>query len=179
MAIQFPLLLGLGGASAAVAWRRHSRLEVRSLPDAGYSTYRGGRYCGPGWGFVRQDVERGKIAALPDALDAIDEACRHHDQCYHDNGWWSQQCNVRLAAELAVIVRSPMSTPQQRVDAAVMAAVFAIEAVGVDPWLRPASDSVGVIGTTTRSAVDAAFQNTATMYRAIEVAICQLYGVTR
>ncbi len=180
MAIQLPLLIGLAASSAAyTAWRRTSRLELRRMPTGGISTYRVGRYCGPGWGFVRQDVESGRIARMPDAIDAIDDACRHHDQCYFDRGWFYRDCNVRLARELAEIIRGPTSTAQQRVDAAVMAAVFAVEADAIDPWLRPAVDLGTAISTRLHAGVDTMFQGTTTMFWVIEQEIYRINGVPR
>jgi len=64
---------------------------------------------------VRKDVESGWIARMPDAIDAIDESSRHHDQCYFNYGWFTRECNVTLVTDLVAIVRSPVSTPQQRV----------------------------------------------------------------
>lgn len=114
---------------------RASRLEWKSQPEGGVSTYQGGRYCGPGWGFTKQDVESGRVARLPAAIDAIDEACQRHDQCYQDHGYFTQRCNVQLATELTGVIVSMSSTPQQRYDAALMAAIFATEAQ-VDPALK-------------------------------------------
>lgn len=110
-----------------------SKLQAKKMAGGGTSTYAGGNYCGPGWGFTRQDVEAGKVAQLPEAVDAIDRACKAHDQCYADNGYLTLKCNVALAAELKKIVLSPTSTTQQRIDAYIMAAVFEWEARHVDP----------------------------------------------
>lgn len=109
-----------------------SKLQWKKQPAGGTSTYEGGMYCGPGWGYVRQDVTSGRIAELPEAIDAIDRACRSHDQCYQDNGYLTLKCNVRLASELLLIVADPKSTPQQRNDAYVMAAIFQLEAMTLD-----------------------------------------------
>lgn len=182
MAFQLPLLMGLAAGSAVYTeWRRISRLEVRRMPKGGISTYRGGRYCGPGWGwsFVRKDVESGKIAHMPEAIDVIDDACRRHDQCYDDNGWFFRDCNVRLARELVEIVRAPTNTAQQRMDAAVMAAVFAVEADGIDPWLRPAVDLASAVRLRLCAAVDSLFQGTTTMLWVIEQEIYRINGVPR
>jgi len=133
--IHLPLMFGLaaagGGYTALQAFRRTTRLEARRMPN-GISTYRGGLYCGPGWGFVREDVTSGRIAQLPEAIDAIDRACRRHDQCYDDHGYFTMGCNLRLAADLVAVVRSPDSTVQQRLDATIMAAIFEVEALTVD-----------------------------------------------
>ena len=66
-----------------------SRLELRRKEN-GLSTYREGIYCGPGWGFTIEDVKSGKIQDLPGAFDAIDQACRLHDQCFMN----ATACNV-------------------------------------------------------------------------------------
>jgi len=119
------------------AW---TRLEWSGQGDGKTSTYSGGVYCGPGWGFVVQDVDSGKIAKLPDAIDAIDRACKRHDQCYNDHGYFTRSCNLRLAADLMNVIRDANSSSQMRGDAVVMAAVFTYEAVYHDWWLKPASD---------------------------------------
>jgi hypothetical protein len=112
---------------------------------------------------------------MPDAIDAIDQACRRHDQCYFDHGWFTQTCNVQLATDLVTIIRSPASSPQQRVDAAVMAAVFAVEAELIDPWLGPAVRLGTATLTSLRSAFDEMFQGAATMYWLMEQEIYRIY----
>ena len=108
-----------------------TRLEWASQAS-GVSTYRGGVYCGPGWGFTQEDIVSGRIRELPAALDAIDEACRRHDQCYADRGWLTLDCNVELSRSLAAVVISRTASEQQRIDAAVMAAIFMTEVLTID-----------------------------------------------
>jgi hypothetical protein len=115
---------------------RNSNLEWKNKPSGGTSTYENGLYCGPGWGFTIEDVRSGKIKELPAAIDAIDAACKIHDQCYQDHGYFTQQCNVNLAKSLVEIIRSPSSKQQQRLDATIMAAVFAVEAIVIDPGVK-------------------------------------------
>lgn len=115
-----------------------SRLEWKSMQVGGTSTYQGGNYCGPGWGFTKADAAGGKL--LPEAIDAIDAACRHHDQCYADHGYFTASCNVHLATDLTRVILANDSTEQQRFDAAVMAAIFATEVATVDWWLKPANE---------------------------------------
>lgn len=107
----------------------------------GVSMYWGGNFCGPGWGYTRQDVENRTIAAIPEAVDAIDRACKAHDQCYADNGYFMKMCNVKLASDLRAIVLDPGETMQRRRDAYVMAAIFEIEARRLDWVLRPTSET--------------------------------------
>lgn len=109
-----------------------SKLELARQSSGGTSTYKGGNYCGPAWGYTYQDILDGKIKELPAAVDAIDEACKAHDYCYQENGYFTQGCNLVLSADLAKVVIAQDSTPQQRVDAAVMAAVFLIETQTID-----------------------------------------------
>jgi hypothetical protein len=109
-----------------------SKLQWKEQPGGGVSTYIGGVYCGPGWGFTKEDVISGKIRSLPKAIDAIDEACKHHDQCYQDYGYFWQSCNVGLAHDLVKVITDPKSSSQQRMDATIMAAIFSIEAKYVD-----------------------------------------------
>jgi hypothetical protein len=73
------------------------RLQIVPM-GRGVSTYRGGNYCGPGWGFFREDAEQGKLP--PAAFDVIDEACRIHDSCYERHGYFTKACNDRLAGGL-------------------------------------------------------------------------------
>jgi hypothetical protein len=74
---------------------------------------------------------------MPQAIDAIDNACRLHDQCYANNGYFSASCNLALTRNLSAIIINPRSTSQQRRDAAIMAAFFFIEARAVDPVVSP------------------------------------------
>ena len=98
----------------------------------GVSTYKGGLYCGPEWGYTYQDILDGKISKLPDAIDAIDEACKNHDYCYQENGYLTQGCNLVLTVDLVKVITNESSTGQQRLDAAIMAALFFIESQSVD-----------------------------------------------
>lgn len=103
----------------------------RKTPD-GISTYKKGLYCGPGWGFTYQDVLDGKIKKLPEAVDAIDAACKAHHQCYKDNGYFTQGCNLVLSVDLVKIISAESSTNQQRIDAVIMAAIFFVETQTID-----------------------------------------------
>lgn len=96
------------------------------------STYKGGSYCGPGWGFTYKDILEDRIAKMPAAIDAIDEACMLHDYCYSENGYFTQGCNLVLTYNLVEVVVGQKSTPQQRLDAALMAAIFFIESQTLD-----------------------------------------------
>ena len=118
-----------------------SKLQWNSKTGQGVSTYAGGLYCGPGWGFTKEDVVSGKITTLPKAIDAIDEACAIHDQCYQDYGYFSSSCNEGLALNLVKIIKNPKSSSQQRLDAVIMAAIFHLEAKKVDPIVSSAKFS--------------------------------------
>ena len=116
-----------------------SKLEAKvkvNKPDGtiGVSTYEGGRYCGPGWGFTKAQAEAGWIG--PKGVDAIDEACRAHDICYGTHGYLTQSCNIALTRDLSRIVKAPDSTPQMRIDAAIMAGIFALEAATIDEKVK-------------------------------------------
>lgn len=117
------------------------------MPSGGTSSYKDGKYCGPGWGFTIEDVRSGKIKEMPAALDAIDAACKAHDQCYQDHGYFTQECNLNLAKTLREIVQSPSSSKQQRMDAAIIAAVFEVEAIYFDPLAKPASNTYRYVKT--------------------------------
>lgn len=69
---------------------------------------------------------------MPAAIDAIDEACMLHDYCYSENGYFTQGCNLVLTYNLVEVVVGQKSTPQQRLDAALMAAIFFIESQTLD-----------------------------------------------
>ena len=112
-----------------------SGLEWKRMPEGGISTYRGGRYCGPGWGFTREDVWRGRIKELPAALDAVDAACQRHDQCYQDHGYFTYDCNIALSRDLVAVLVARSSTPRQRLAAAIMAGIFQFEALTLDPFV--------------------------------------------
>jgi len=120
-------LINTGGTPATF-----SNLSVAQKGKGVYSTYKGGNYCGPGWGFTYHDILDGKIRSLPKAIDAIDEACKAHDYCYSENGYFTQGCNLVLTYDLVKVVTDDNSTPQQRVDAVVMAAIFFIESQTID-----------------------------------------------
>ena len=128
--MSFKLLI-LGLAYREARRRNATKLfpERKRAEDGagGLSTYDGGYYCGPGWGFTREDVESGKLAELPEAIDAIDRACKAHDQCYLDDGYFSQSCDRLLIGDLKTVVADPKASDQQRRDAAIMAAYFYIQ----------------------------------------------------
>lgn len=113
----------------------YSKLEWSKkdlVAGRGVSTYKGGNYCGPGWGFTYKDILDGRIRQLPAAVDAIDEACKLHDYCYEENGHLTQGCNLVLTVDLVKVATSADSTPQQRLDAVLMAAIFFIESQTID-----------------------------------------------
>jgi len=122
----------LSTGSTAGDFSKLSWQTKTNLKGAGTSTYKGGMYCGPGWGFTYQDILDGKISKLPAAVDAIDEACKAHDYCYTENGYFTQGCNLVLTYDLVKVVTSPGSTAQQRLDATLMAALFFIESQTLD-----------------------------------------------
>ena len=124
-----------------------SKLQWNNQPGKGTSTYAGGLYCGPGWGFTKEDVISGKIKELPKAIDAIDEACAIHDQCYQDYGYFAPWCNEALAMNLVKVIKNPKSTPQQRMDAVIMAAIFQIEVIKIDPLVYPSLASYSFLKT--------------------------------
>jgi hypothetical protein len=109
-----------------------SKLEYSKKASSVTSTYKGGRYCGPGWGFTYRDILDGKIRQLPRAIDAIDEACKMHDYCYQENGYFTQGCNLVLTYDLVQVVLDQRSTAQQRLDAVLMAAIFFVESQTID-----------------------------------------------
>jgi hypothetical protein len=125
-----------------------SKLQWEKKVSGGISTYQGGLYCGPGWGFTLEDVKSGRIQKMPQAIDAIDQACRIHDQCYADHGYFTASCNIALAGNLSKIIKDPNSTPQQRMDAAIMAAFFMVEARKVDPYAEGVKYSYTFMKTT-------------------------------
>lgn len=113
-------------------WSKLSWSAKQSVNGIGTSTYRGGVYCGPKWGFTYKDILDGRIRDLPTAVDAIDEACKLHDYCYEENGYFTQGCNLVLTVDLVKVAIGKDSTPQQRLDAVLMAAVFFVESQTID-----------------------------------------------
>ncbi|GJD56739.1 hypothetical protein [Methylobacterium dankookense] len=109
-----------------------TNLEYNKKENGGVSTYKKGVYCGPGWGYTYRDILDGKIKTMPAAVDAIDNACKAHDECYAEHGYFTQGCNLVLTVDLVKVVTSADSTPQQRADAAIMAAIFFIESQTID-----------------------------------------------
>jgi hypothetical protein len=100
------------------------------------STYRGGAYCGPGWGFTIEEIKGKGIASMPGTIDAIEAACKMHDACYARAGYFSEPCDQELVANMLRIVKDPKSPRHLQVDAAVMAAVFQFEALVSDPVFK-------------------------------------------
>lgn len=97
-----------------------------------------GNYCGPGWGFTFEDVQSGKIAGMPEAINAVDRACAMHDDCYGTQGYLALECNVTLVGNLADILSNPDPTAKERRWAAIVAAYFAVEVVTIDAAIFPA-----------------------------------------
>lgn len=119
-------------AKVMISTASATNLEWSKKPNGGISTYKKGVYCGPGWGYTYKDILDGKISEMPEAVDAIDRACQAHDVCYEENGYLTQGCNLVLTADLAAVVVSSQATGEQRVDAAVMAAIFFVESQTID-----------------------------------------------
>jgi hypothetical protein len=85
-------------------------IEAPAAPDLGNGLPQGalvfhGNYCGPG--------SRG--AGLP-PVDALDQACMHHDACSPPvgQGLPTCACNDRLAREAGLVARSPRISDEQR-----------------------------------------------------------------
>lgn len=156
-----------------------SKLQWQEKPGGGVSTYKGGVYCGPGWGFTKEDVISGRIRSLPKAIDAIDEACEHHDQCYRNQGYFWQSCNVGLARDLVKVIIDPKSSSQQRMDATIMASIFSMEARYIDPLAYPSSFSYQYL----KSSIENLWKNgRLTMEQVMnqmEREIFNLYGLTQ
>lgn len=107
--------------------------EINPLgKQTGISTYRGGNYCGPAWGFTKADVGGGLMCADVPAINEIDAACRRHDICYGKHGYLTRHCNTALASDLLKVAIAPGSKPGERIDAYVMFMVFGLESVTVD-----------------------------------------------
>ncbi|GLS43958.1 hypothetical protein [Methylobacterium brachythecii] len=83
------------------------------LPDTKGALVFHGNYCGPG--------SRG-VGRPP--VDALDEACMHHDTCSPKAGTGlpSCGCNARLAREASLVAQSPRTDDEQRVAAEFVAA---------------------------------------------------------
>lgn len=62
-----------------------------------------GNYCGPG-----------HKGGHPAPVDALDEACMHHDACVRDFEVPSCACNARLAREAAAVASDPRASADLR-----------------------------------------------------------------
>jgi len=121
-----------------------TKLTISRKSQQAVSTYRGGNYCGPGWGFTYKDILEGNIRNMPDAIDAIDEACKAHDYCYEENGYFAQGCNLVLSYDLVQVITDEQSSSQQRIDATIMAAIFFIESQTIDLGILAKKEIVGI-----------------------------------
>lgn len=95
-----------------------------SLFPPSLSTYRGGNYCGPGWGSTSSTRAHGAISGPRLPSDAIDESCRDHDACYSERGYFDRECDVALIERLTKLAIDPQTPGQQRRDARIMADWF-------------------------------------------------------
>lgn len=59
-----------------------------------------GNYCGPG--------NKGG-----EPIDAIDNACKQHDMCYHYHGRHDNDCNEKLIKELAGLLKGKLTFKQR------------------------------------------------------------------
>ena len=133
-----------GSSLTKLGWTTKKSLKGGAAAGLKGSTYRGGNYCGPGWGFTYKDILDGTIAKLPDAIDAIDEACKSHDYCYEENGYLTQGCNLVLSYDLVKVVVDEQSSAQQRLDAVVMAVVFFVESQTFDLGKLATDEAVAI-----------------------------------
>ena len=84
--------------------RAKSDAQIPALAGAGQPSAEGlslpvyGNWCGPGHG-----------SGTP--IDAIDAACKRHDQCYDRKGYFDCQCDAKLISELdRALARGDVST---------------------------------------------------------------------
>lgn len=84
------LLLGL--AAPAQADRLFRDTQEGTNPDTAgdYAVY--GNWCGPN--------HPKTMDPPPEALDLVDQACRRHDYCYAERGYFNCDCDMDLVDEL-------------------------------------------------------------------------------
>lgn len=64
-----------------------------------------GRFCGPGHPFVDRigsDGERARLSSIQ-PLDSLDAACKAHDLCYIEQGYFDPGCDRAVASRLRVL----------------------------------------------------------------------------
>jgi tRNA(fMet)-specific endonuclease VapC len=82
-----------------------------------------GNYCGPG--------NNAPLAPI----DALDEACAHHDACTPDGGLPSKTCNLRLQSEAESVAQDPSQPDDLRAMAGIVASGAAM--MPSQPGRRP------------------------------------------
>lgn len=82
-----------------------------------------GNYCGPG--------NNAPLAPI----DALDEACAHHDACTPDGGLPSKACNLRLQSEAEGVAQDPSQPEDLRAMAGIVASGAAM--MPSQPGRRP------------------------------------------
>jgi hypothetical protein len=79
--------LALRQTAMEAALSQGAATEVRTAAGEKISIPVYGNWCGPGHG-----------SGTP--VDAVDDACRRHDQCYAKNGYFNCNCDAKLLADL-------------------------------------------------------------------------------
>lgn len=74
-----------------------------------------GNWCGPGH---TMDDRNGN------AIDILDWACKDHDICYRDNGYWNIDCDKRFIKQLKAILDSDVLSPDGRLYASAAYTLF-------------------------------------------------------
>jgi hypothetical protein len=82
------------------------------LPSAGIPVY--GNHCGPGFGDPN----------VP-AVDAVDQVCKDHDNCYDDKGYSNCGCDRALIASMTAAAATPGLSAQARSTALAAISYFA------------------------------------------------------
>ena len=83
-----------------------------------------GNWCGPGHGGG-------------EPIDAVDEVCRRHDQCYDERGYFDCSCDRDLIARMPDAIINPGTPTLGKVAGAAAAAVFAITPCVCRRWCFP------------------------------------------
>ena len=71
-----------------------------------------GNYCGPG---------HGDDTGMTPPIDAVDAACRAHDLCYRDRGYFSCSCDYALITSMGAAIMATPTVEGQAAGIAVMA----------------------------------------------------------
>lgn len=96
--------------SLVLALSACSANEVKKVSEMNFPVY--GNYCGPKYP---------PAGSTPVPVDEVDNACKKHDGCYEENGYFNQECDRQIIADLKMI---KPKTPQEKLSRKLIIAYF-------------------------------------------------------